>query len=342
VAEASVIRSSANVTPWPISIIAIALGLTALVLLFWPTAAAAVHQWDSSSAYSYAYLIAPISLYVIWSERSRLAVVTPDATFWCAGICAAFVLAWLLADALDINEGRQIALIGMMQALFVGVLGWRVYRALLFPLLYLFLLVPTGEFLLGPLQGVAHAGSVWMLKASGIPTYAEGILIEVPAGLFEVAPGCAGLNFVLTALALSLLYGFMFYRGWRARALCVFVGLATAIIANIVRIYLIIALAQFTDRAVDITDDHLLWGWGFFAVIMLALMWFGLRFAKPALPRPLPASGTFSAVRMAAAVVLVVGISGTGLLLAQSAPITRMAETITAHAPFLMKQGPTE
>ena len=311
-------------------------------MLFWPTAAAAVHQWDSSSAYSYAYLIAPISLYVIWSERSRLAVLTPDATFWCAGICIAFTVAWLLANALDINEGRQIALIGMTQALFVGVLGWRVYRAMMFPLLFLFLMVPTGEFLLGPLQHLSHAGTVLMLKASGVPIYAEGISIEVPTGNFLVEPGCAGLNFILSAFALSLLYGYMFYRSWQARVLCVVAALVTAIIANIVRIYLIIALAQFTYRAVDITDDHLLWGWGFFAVIMVGLMWFGLRFAKPAHLRPLAAGGTFSAARTVIAVILVVGISGAGLLFAQSAPITRMAETITAHAPFLLKQGTAE
>ena len=312
-------------------------------MLFWPTAAAAVHQWNSSSAYSYAYLIAPISLYVIWSDRARLAVLTPVATFWCAGICVAFTCAWLLADALDINEGRQLALVGMMQALFVGVLGWRVYRVLAFPLLYLFLMVPSGEFLLGPLQRLSHAGTVMMLQASGIPTFAEGISIEVPTGNFTVEPGCAGLNFVLTSIALSLLYGYMFYRGWQARVLCVVAAVVTAIVANIVRIYLIIALAQFTHRAFDITDDHILWGWGFFAVIMLGLMWFGLRFAKPAGPRPLASfEGTFRAGRAVAVTVLVVGLAGSGIFLAQSAPITRVAETITAHAPFLMKQGSAE
>ena len=248
-----------------------------------------------------------------------------------------------MADALDINEGRQIALVGMMQALFLGVLGWRVYRVLMFPLLYLFLMVPSGEFLLGPLQKIAHAGSVLMLKASGIPTFTEGMMIDVPTGSFSVEPGCAGLNFVLTAIALSLLYGYMFYRTWQARVTCVAVALVTAIVANIVRIYLIIALAQFTHRAFDITDDHILWGWGFFAVIMLGLMWFGLRFAKPAGPRPLPPfHGGNSPLRTVSAAVLVVGLAGVALFFAQSAPIARVAETITAHAPFLLKQGSTE
>jgi exosortase A len=257
-AEAGILRPSASVSPWQVSVIAITLGTFALLALFWPTAAAAVHQWNTSSAYSYGYLIAPISLYLVWRDRSRTALLTPKASIWCAGIAAAFSVAWLLADALDIDEGRELALLGMMQGLFLAGLGVRVYRRLAFPLLYLLLMVPTGEFLLPALQRLSHGGAVALLGASGVPVFTDGMLIEVPAGRFMVEPGCAGLNFLLTSLALSLLYGKIYYRSAGRRLLCVTVSLAAALIANIVRIYLIVGLAQFTNRRIDISDDHLL------------------------------------------------------------------------------------
>jgi EpsI family protein len=170
----------------------------------------------------------------------------------------------------------------MLQGLLLGVLGWRAYRALLFPCLYLYLMVPTGAFLLRPLQEISHAGSVLLVQLSGIPVFAEGMLIQVPSGNFIVEPGCAGLNFLLASFALSLLYAKLTYRSLAARTACVAIALTASIIANIVRIYLIIAITEWTDRRIDIADDHLLYGWGFFGVIMLLMMWIGTRFGRGA------------------------------------------------------------
>jgi exosortase/archaeosortase family protein len=104
-----------------------------------------------------------------------------------------------------------------------------------------------------------------------------------------VEPGCAGLNFFLVAFALSLLYGRLTYASLRARVVCVVAALGISIVANIIRIYLIIGLAQATNRKIDITADHLLYGWGFFGAVMLAAMWLGAKVkAAPAVPRVLP------------------------------------------------------
>ena len=282
-------------------------GLIALVVLYFSTVASAVHLWNTSSAYNYAYLILPIVAGLIWSERAELAKAVPIPTLWGVIVAGAFSAVWLLADFLDINEGRHIAFVGMMQGLALALLGWRIYRFLAFPLLYLFFLVPTGTFLLTPLQTLAHHANVFLLEASGVPVFAEEFLIQVPAGSFLVEPGCAGLNFFLVAFALSLLYGRLTYESTFARVMCVLVALLTSIVANIIRIYLIIGLAQFTERRIDITADHLLYGWGFFGVVMLAAMWLGMRIkAAPAQPRtlspqtsaPAPAWRTFLAVAL--------------------------------------------
>lgn len=265
--------------------------LIALVALYFSTVTSAIHLWNTTSAYNYAYLVLPISLALIWSDRAQLATAVPMPTYWGVLIAAAFSGAWLIADLLAIDEGRHLAFVGMLQGVVLALLGWRIYRFLAFPLLYLFFLVPTGTFLLAPLQTIAHQANVFLLKASGVPVYAEGFLIQVPAGSFLVEPGCAGLNFFLVALALSLLYGRLTYASIFARVMCVVVALLTSIVANIVRIYLIIGLAQVTDRRIDITADHLLYGWGFFGIVMLCAMWLGTRIAAaPAEPRVLPSA----------------------------------------------------
>jgi exosortase A len=287
--DANVLALATIATPWTATLLAMGVGLVVLFALYFSTVASAVELWNTSSAYNYGYLILPISLALIWADRRELARNLPAPTFWGAGIAAAFSAAWVPAELLDINEGRHIAFVGMIQGLALALVGWRIYRFLAFPLLYLFFLVPTGTFLLTPLQTVAHKANVVLLKASGVPVFAEDFLIQVPAGSFLVEPGCAGLNFFLVAFALSLLYGRLTYAGMKARVLCVLAALAISILANIIRIYLIIGLAQATDRRIDITADHLLYGWGFFGVVMLVAMWAGTKIkAEPARPRTLP------------------------------------------------------
>lgn len=287
--EPKVLARSAIAPAWSVTLVALTAGMLAMVAIYFSTVTSAIHLWNTSAAYNYAYLILPISLGLIWSDRAQLLRATPDPTFWGPAVAAAFSVAWLIGELTGIDEGRHIAFVGMMQGLALGLLGWRLYRFLAFPLLYLFFLVPTGTFLLTPLQTLAHTTNVFLLKASGVPVYAEGFLIQVPAGSFLVEPGCAGLNFFLVAFALSLLYGRLTYASTRARVICVLAALGISIIANIIRIYLIIALAQFTDRKIDITADHLLYGWGFFGVVMLVAMWAGNKIpATQAGPRVLP------------------------------------------------------
>jgi exosortase A len=286
--DANVLALAPLAAVWPATLLSLLVCLVALGALYFSTVASAIHLWNTSSAYNYAYLIAPISLALIWADRHQLRRAVPAPNFWGVAVAGVFSAAWLAGELLGIDEGRHIAFVGMLQGLALAFLGWRLYRFLAFPLLYLFFLVPTGTFLLTPLQTVAHHANVALLKASGVPVYAEGFLIQVPTGSFMVEPGCAGLNFFLVALALSLLYGRLTYATMTARMVCVGVALLTSIVANIVRIYLIIGLAQATNRRIDITADHLLYGWGFFGVVMLCAMWLGTKArAKPAEPRVL-------------------------------------------------------
>jgi exosortase A len=260
---------------------ALLLGVGVVLLMYWSTVASMVHQWETSSAYNYGFLVAPISVYLVWLQRHDVGMAAPAratlSRLLGVAVVSGFALAWLAADTLEINLGRHLALVGILQGVFLAMLGGGSYKKLAFAFNYLWLMVPAGEFLIRPLQVAAHAGSTLLLQASNIPVFTEGMLIEVPQGNFMVEEGCAGLNFFLSALALSLLYGKLIYRSMSTRLLCVAVGLIAAVAANIVRIYLIIALTEWSQQKIGLADDHLLFGWGFFAVVMFVLMYVGMK-----------------------------------------------------------------
>jgi EpsI family protein len=89
---------------------------------------------------------------------------------------------------------------------------------------------------------------------------------------------------------------------------------------------LIIVITEWSHRRIAIADDHLLYGWGFFGVLMLVMMWLGARIGIPAprpqpfvagdaslrAPRPLLASGTAAAVLVVAALPVALARATTG------------------------------
>lgn len=272
------LKAEHNRSPWPVTVAIIVVGLIAVGALFWEEVIEIIELWTRISAYNHSFLIIPLSLYVIASRRSVIARMNPRSEFRWLVLILVFGPLWLIAQAADLAEGRHFALIGVVQALLMAACGWRIYKALLFPFLFLWLLVPTGGFLLPTLQSITTAAAVEGLRLSGIPVFTEGIVVQVPTSVFLIVEGCAGLNFLLASLAISLLYGNMMYTGWFKRIACVAVMLAVSVIANSIRVYGIITIAELSDLKLDIVDDHILYGWGFFIIVLFLMMWFGQRF----------------------------------------------------------------
>lgn len=267
---------------WRLALLLVCAALALTLGLYWDSAASAVDLWWNRSSYNHGFLIIPISLYLIWDKREALAAMTPGPDILGLVVVTGFSLAWTVARSAGINEAEHFALVGVLQGIVLAILGRRLFLAMILPMSYLWLMVPTGAMLYPMLQGAAHWLTVLMLQVTGIPVYTEGFFVQVPTGVYEIAAGCSGLNFILAGLALSPLFGYMMYDGVRKRLIAIFAMLAVAVIANGVRIYAIIALAEFTDRRIDIVDDHLVYGWGFFAVILFIVGYIGSRFADPA------------------------------------------------------------
>lgn len=322
----------ADLHGWPLALTLLCAALALTLSLYFESAASAVDLWWNRSAYNHGFLIIPISLYLVWDKREALAAMTPRPDVSGLILIAGFSFAWVLARSAGINEGEHFALVGVIQGVVLAVLGRQLFLSMILPMAYLWLMVPTGTVFYPILQGAAHWLSSTMLALSGIPVYTEGFLIEVPIGLYDVAPGCSGLNFILASLALAPLYGYMMYDGMRKRLIAIAVMLGVAVLANGVRVYGIIALAEFTNKRIDIIDDHLLYGWGFFAGVLAVAGYIGSRFADPV--RPLSEEARAPADHIGRG-KLVTGATLAMALLAVF-PLYRMA-ALTADTPGSMR-----
>jgi exosortase A len=323
---------------WPVAVGALLLGL-----LFNQEVAAAVQTWIDSTAYNHCFLVIPIAAYLLWERKAELVNIAPDPMPAAVVLGIPVALVWLAAERLGILEGRQLAALTFLQLLFLAVLGRRLYWAACGPLLYLYFLVPFGDFLTPRLQDV----TTWFIRHGlailHIPAYIDGYVIEIPQGTFFVAEACAGLRFLIASIAFGCLYALMMYRSPVRRGVYIVASIIVPIIANGFRGLGIVVLGYVLGSAQAAATDHVLYGWMFFSIVILMLIALGLPFREdtlpidppaPALPGPPISLGRgFSA----AAIVVVLAAIGPGLTLG----LAQAAGTVSAPPVMPLAEGCT-
>ena len=179
------------------------------------------------------------------------------------------------------TRSNSSLLSALLQVLILAVLGLQVYRSILFPSLFLFFLVPMGEYLIVPLQHFTTHFISAGLTLLGIPHYTEVNVIQLSNGDYEVAEACAGLRFLIATIAIGALFVHLTYRKWHKIVLFLAATLIIPAIANGFRALGIVLLGYFSDNRIAHGADHLIYGWGFLVAILLALMVIGMRYADP-------------------------------------------------------------
>ncbi|MCG5510326.1 exosortase A [Ectothiorhodospira lacustris] len=281
--------SAAPRTPdlsWPLALGLLVAGMGAMVLLYWPSVQKLVHIWLNSDTYAHGMVILPISLFLAWRMRHQLAALTPRPSYLGILLIAALGLGWTLARAADVTVVQTFVVVAMVPTLVITVLGLGISRALTFPLAYIFFAWPVGSFLVPILQDYTAWFTVLMLRLTGLPVYAEGYYISIPAGDFVVAEVCSGIRYLIASVALGLVYAYLIYRSlWRRLVFTAF-AIVIPIVANGLRAYGIIMIAHWTDMEHAVGVDHLIYGWLFFGVVMFLLFWVGSLFREDDLPQP--------------------------------------------------------
>ncbi len=261
-------------------LVLLGLGLAGLLLLFRTEVTAALDVWYDSTAYGHCYFVIPIAAWLGWERRDQLAGLAPRPTAWPALLALPIAAAWFVAERLGLMEGRQLALLCFAEIMVLCMLGWRLYYAAAIPLLYLFFLVPFGAFLTPTLQHVTANFVELGLNVLGIPNFVDEFTIEIPEGVFYVAEACAGLRFLIAAIAFGVVYACTIYRSPGRRIAFIAASCVIPIIANGLRALGIVVVGHLIGSAEAAAADHLIYGWIFFSVVILLLIAAGLPFRQ--------------------------------------------------------------
>ena len=261
---------------WRKPLLQLAAAWALLVAMFAPDWAEMAHQWWDSSTYNHILLVPAILAWLVWQRAGELAKLAPHA--WWPGLMplAGALFLWLLGDISGLATACHLGAVVMLYSAVLTLLGPRVTWALMFPLAYALFLVPIGEELVPALQMITADITIALTELSGIPAHIEGVFIDTPAGLFEVAEACSGVKFLIAMIALGTLVAHVCFQTWTRRAWFMALAVALPILANGVRAWGTIYIAQSQGVGFAAGFDHIFYGWIFFALVMgvmLAVAW---------------------------------------------------------------------
>jgi exosortase A len=275
------VESTQPAAPWRLAALALAAVWLALGLLYADTVATMVGIWYRSETFAHAFLVPPISAWLIWRLRGQLARISPSPQPWLLLGLVVAAAGWLLADLVKVNSVSQLAWVAMLILSVPAVLGLAVASTILFPLLFLFFAVPLGEFMLPYMMSWTADFTILALRLSGIPVYREGLQFVIPSGSWSVIEACSGVRYLIASFMVGALFAYLNYSSTKRRVIFMLASLLIPIVANWLRAYMIVMLGHLSGNTIAVGVDHLLYGWVFFGLVVMLMFYVGGRWSEP-------------------------------------------------------------
>lgn len=248
---------------------------TVLLLAFWQSWNSMTSIWSRSDTFAHGFLVAPVSLWLLWTRKDVYKRFIPNPSYVGGLALSVCGFLWLVADLSQVLVVEQFALVGMLVCLFWSILGTQIVRNMMFPLGFLFLMVPFGEDFVPFLMEYTASFVVMMLRLTGISVYREGLHFTLTSGNWSVVEACSGIRYLIASITLGLVYAYLNYASVLKRFVFILASILVPILANGLRAYMIVMIGHLSDMKLATGVDHIIYGWLFFGLVMLLLFYIG-------------------------------------------------------------------
>jgi len=217
-------------------------------------------------------------IWLIAQQRRELAaVVHPGRALIAIPALVLLLVTYMVARITDILEIEGFAMYAALVTCFYAYCGGRAVRLLWFPIFYLLFVFPPPDSVLAmltqPLKIEISRIAVNLLDALGYPVARTGVIIQVAQYDVLVAAACAGLNSIISLTAIGLFYVYVRHNAnWRYALILMLVIVPMAILANFVRVMLIILMTYYFGDAVAQGFLHEFAGLTMFVIALLGII----------------------------------------------------------------------
>jgi len=245
--------------------------VAAVIALYAPVLVHLVNQWYTDADYSHGFLVPFLSAYLIWQRRDKLAQVVRHPSNWgLLVVVGSLGLLFLGSLGAELFLTR-ISIIGTICGLIVFFSGWRLLRALAFPLAFLLFAVPIPALIYNeivfPLQGIASRFATGCLETLNLfPIMREGNILIMPGMRLEVVEACSGIRSLMSLLALAAGYGYLAEKSVPVRWFLFLAMIPLAIISNGTRVMITALMTNYIGPQAAEGFMHEFSGWVIFVV----------------------------------------------------------------------------
>jgi exosortase len=237
--------------------------------------------------YTHILLILPVSvalMYLEWKpsetsgeSSSRLAIILLFVAV------AVSIVARLQILPLRGDEQLSVSMLTLVLwwiASFVVSFGTRAFQRALFPLCFLFWMVPFPEFVLNPIVRLLQEGSATsarlLFAIAGVPVVHEGTLITLPGLTVEVARECSSIRSSLMLVVTTMVLAQMLVHSVWRKLVVIAVAIPLSVAKNGLRIFVLAMLTTRVDRSFITGRLHHQGGIIYFLIalaVVLGLIW---------------------------------------------------------------------
>jgi len=221
--------------PWKLVFIAFL-----FLLLYAPLYPSLVDTWLNDSNNSHGLLVPLVSLYLVWMLKDEIKAQEIRSSPVGFAFLAVSLVTYFASFVGDLAFPARISMITTLAGLVLFACGWQVFKLLLFPVLFLFFMVPVPVTIIGlvafPLQLFVSDVSAQLIDFYGIPVYQEGNLLFFARYSFEVTEACSGIRSMVSFLTLGALFAYFARDSWTKCALLVLSAIPLSILVNTIRV----------------------------------------------------------------------------------------------------------
>jgi exosortase A len=223
--------------------------LLLLVACYWETIG---WMWDRylspDSYYSHGSLVPLVSAYFIWKQRKQILDEPAELCWWGLVMIAVSVLMQVAGTVLYAFSLSGFSLFVMILGGTLFLLGKRITRWIIFPLVFLVFMFPIPEAMISlvsfPLKMIVAKLGVNIVSLFGVPVYREGFQIKIPAGDLVVGNPCSGLRSIIAFLAISSIFAYLIHSTGFRKGMIFLSAIPIALISNMVRVPILILISD--------------------------------------------------------------------------------------------------
>ena len=241
----------------------------------------------SSDTYSHILVVPFISIFLMYMERESVFLKAAGsgklaACFVSIGILL-YAFSRQFAGIIHADDSLALAILSFLFLVWGGfswVFGSGAFRAGLFPLLFLLLVVPlpvsATDLVIVWLQWGSADVTSWIFHVTGTPVIRDGLFFTLPSVTIEIAKECSGIRSATALIVTCLAAGYLLLRRPWARGILLLAAVPVLILKNGIRIATLTLLAIHVDPGFLDGSLHHQGGVLFFAAglaMLLPVLW---------------------------------------------------------------------